>query len=182
MFNQRLNMFKTQKALLEEYAGNVKDGLCVPLSNVYAKHMISNQQPKFLEDCDETYKMAVEEEHHQFELSQQGNQDFTHSAFIHIPHEDMTVDKISLTNSANLQQLFADTEHALITYPIQRENDNHMVYFGKKKNHCVFFDANHYGGEIKGPCPNIFEYMSHSIAVDYSDEEKSAKIGKVKHS
>lgn len=177
--NSAPRLFTTQEELLIEHQQILRNGLCVPLTNLYAKSKIAGEKTDFLDDRRHAYIAAVEEENHQLELAKEGK-DADHSAFVDlkVAHQDVQVDEKELTD--NFPQTFAQTRHALITYPTNR-GDWHMVYFGREKDHCSFFDANKLGGEIKGPCPNLMAYVSLSIKKDYSkdENEKKATVGRV---
>lgn len=161
------------------------EGMCVSITNLFARYMIRGRSPIFLDDERETYRKAVKFENRQHYLAKHGLLDSRHLVFIEegIPHEDVPVSKADLTSKKSFEKAFEGVEHALVSYPIHGDSKTsaHMVYFGKKGNgSCTFFNVDNLVGPIEGPCSNVEKYMRTVIKRDFSTDGREGIVGMTK--
>ncbi|WP_115712859.1 hypothetical protein [Legionella sainthelensi] len=165
------NKFTNQTRMLEQYGYEDEPGMCVPLTNLYAKSRIENMPATFLQSNEDAYQQATKELEHEIELLHQGKDGY-YSAYVDkgVHYTQKELSKNDLISPAGLKKTFNESQDALIIYPTA--GDRHMVYRGRNvdKRNCVFFDANQPGGELVGPCEKIDKYIAEAILDNYSDE------------
>lgn len=138
------------------------EGLCAPLSNLYAKYRMGVITAKFMEDQEIAYEQAVIEENHQVDLVE-AQQDGIHSAFIdtQTPYIVKEVTFSDLSDKDKLEhQLGQGAQHALIHFPVTGKVD-HMIYLGRDDKGMGYeYDANRYHQEIQAPVDKIMRFTA----------------------
>ena len=153
------------------------EGLCSPLSNLYAKYRLGLITSEFMEDPEVAYVQAVIEENHQQDLIEQ-NMDGEHSAFVDsgTPYiiKKVTFNDVSNEEKLN-QQIGTKPVDTLINFPVTGSVD-HMIYLGRDdKGKGYEYDANRYRQEITAPADNIIRFTANFFKKQAADNKADGR-------
>ncbi len=158
--------YSSQEEMFSALNRRFEQGLCSPLTNLFAKSQIKDTPDILSKSNKDVYIDAVLHEDHQMRLRQEGK-DGKHSAFIDTKI-DYAVKTISVDDQLDLDmnQILPEPGHTMITYPVDDTNGKdsyHQVYMRKFiNNQCLSFDASRSGGIKRGDCQELLtEFIEH---------------------
>lgn len=173
--------YSTQGEMLKALGKEEEDGLCNPLTNLFAKNQITGtHETDVLSKTNKAaYLAAVLEENHQDELRRKGA-DGKHSAFVdtQTPFEVQSIPAGEVPN-LKVDAVLPTPGHAIITFPVEDPAGSdayHQVYLGKiSDTDCVSFDAEREGGRKKGNCQELFNDFVKSMSTR-QDRNRPPKV------
>ena len=154
------NMYTTQQDMIEHGGIKVTGGLCQPLASTWLEGQIDGTGSEYLKDKHLTLQRTLAVNEAQRELRDQ-ERDYKSYAFIK-------------TNTPYTVQ------DALFSYQTKKHGPRHAIAFSssiKKDNKCTFFNADHYAGEVKGPCDVIMNALA--VTLKNSAELNENEVARV---
>lgn len=173
--------YRSQGEMLKVLGREDEDGLCNPLTNLFAKNQITGD-PKtdiLSKSNKEAYVAAVLEENHQDELRNKGA-DGKHSAFVDT-HTPFKVQTIPAEEAVKLKvdTVLPTSGQVIITFPVEDERGSdayHQVYLRKNEKECLSFDAEREGGSKRGDCRELFNDFVKSMSTKQDNNRPRKEV------
>ena len=174
-------MYTTQQDMIEHGGIKVTGGLCQPLASTWLEGQIDGTGSEYLKDKHLTLQRTLAVNEAQRELRDQ-ERDYKSYAFIktNTPYTVQDTPISTLITAEGVKQTLGSHEHALFSYQTKKHGPRHAIAFSssiKKDNKCTFFNADHYAGEVKGPCDVIMNALA--VTLKNSAELNENEVARV---